>query len=492
MSRPRYPIHTLWELATETRKRYPDAVAFEYTDRNKQDHTITFNTFYTEVNRLRRQYASMYHNERIAILGENSLDWIVHFFAITCSGNTVIPLDRLLNKEDILNIIKSADCPTLVCSSSYSDYAEWLASRVPGLSILPVTQRYLPSAVVSDSDITPDRNDIAAIVFTSGTTSAPKGVMLTHGNICADVYAGADSITLHGSTMLLLPLNHMFTLTANLLSPFYHGVRNAICARPNRITENFLHYKPSLAFLVPAQLYYLQSSLSRNDADQIRNALGGNLDIIISGGSTLKGETVRFFNQQRVTLLNGYGITECSPIVSLNQEDANKPGSVGLPLNGVSVRIAHPVDGVGEIQVRGDTVMAGYLNDPQQTTKAFEDGYFRTGDLGYLDEDGFLFITGRSKNVIILENGKNVYPEELESQLLNYPCIQEVLVFESNDHIAAEIYPATSTENATHCVQEAIHDFNTKQPNYKNIGEIILRESPFPKTASNKIIRERR
>ena len=319
MIRPRYPINTLWELINETKERYSNSIAFEYTGHDKKDYTITFTAFYNEVERLRKQYASVYRNEKIAILGENSIDWILHFFAISCSGNTVIPLDRLLSKEDVFNIIKNTDCHTIVCSSAYLDYAEFISCQYPGMHIHSITQRKLSGTTETNRIILPKTDDIAAIVFTSGTTSVPKGVMLTHGNICADVYAGADSITLHGNTMLLLPLNHMFCITANLLSPFYHGVRNAICSRPNRIIENLSHYKPTLAFLVPAQIYYLQSLLCKNDTDSVKYSLGNNLETIISGGSALKSETINFFQQHQITILNGYGITECSPIVSLGK-----------------------------------------------------------------------------------------------------------------------------------------------------------------------------
>ncbi|MBQ9314436.1 MAG: AMP-binding protein [Clostridia bacterium] len=509
--------------------KHGSKIAFKYTV-NKKDVEKTYQAFYNDVQNLAKSIAQMkYNNDKISILGENSYHWVVSYMAISCSNNTVVPIDKDLQMVDIQSIIEEADVKLLFLSDQYNDYAEPLKQAFPELQIINISEieKYIAkgkNTKVKLPDVSPEQ--IASIIYTSGTTSKPKGVMLTHKGLAIDTIGCQKHFMLTGDSILVLPLHHTFALTAHILFGLTCGYAVCIPSSLKKIDELFKKYKPSTMIVVPmlVEAFYnkiwktirasgkeklvrnmikisnfllkLKIDIRPKVFKQIIEGLGGNLNLIISGGASLEPSYVADFRSFGIDVFNGYGITECSPVVSVNRNGYYRDGSVGPVLNGVEVKILKQDDNVqeGEILVKGDIVMKGYYKHPELTKEAMtEDGYFNTGDIGYVDEDGFLFITGRKKNIIILDNGKNIYPEELEGKLQKKDGIKEVVVFEKDKKIAAEIFPdfelIPNDENAKEAVQKIVDEFNKDLPFYKKIDTIEIRDTEFEKTTTKKIKR---
>lgn len=373
-----------------------------------------------------------------------------------------------------------------------------------------------------------NQDDLAAIIYTSGTTGIAKGVMLTHLNLCEDTCKSSRNLLIPGNSILVLPLHHTFAFTANVLCMLNIGHTTYINKSLKRISKDMMNYSPEVMFVVPmmVEAFYKKIWASARERGKekllkkmlkISNALlscgvdarkeffgsvlagfGGRLQMIICGGAALDKKYVKAFREFGINLLNGYGITECSPIVSVNRNKYFKDGSVGPILEGIDVQIDHK-DGEkeGEILVKGAIVMKGYYQQEEKTKEVMTaDGYFRTGDIGYLDKDNFLYITGRVKNIIILDNGKNIYPEELELALSQEDAVCEVLVYEEEGHIVAEIYPdqefltEKNIEDKNAYFDELLERYNRKQPAYKQIHHYKLRDTEFEKTTTKKIKRK--
>ena len=508
--------------------KYSDGIAFKYSI-SKKNVEKTYNDFVDEIKSLGRELLYLkYFNKNIGVLGENSYNWVVAYMAASVSGNVVVPIDKELSIEEIENIIREANIELLFISNTYDDYFGRLKNSFEDLKIISFKDIEIcinrgKDLKIDLPSVNPD--DLSTIIFTSGTTSKPKGVMLTHKNLAEDARMCQMQFALTGDSVLVLPLHHTFSFTANILFALTQGYAICIPSSLKRIDETLKKYKPSSMILVPmlveafySKIWKVIKETNKNTLvsimiaisnillaigidirakvfKQIINNLGGNLNLIISGGAALEPKYVKVFRDFGINIYNGYGITECSPVVSVNRNNYFRDGSVGTPLPGVDVKIERFGDKEeGEVLVKGDIVMKGYYNNTDLTSEVMtEEGYFRTGDIGYLDKDNFLFITGRMKNVIILDNGKNIYPEELEGKLQISNEIKEVVVFEKDKKITAEIYPdfevIPSGTDAKEFVQKIVDDFNKKLPYYKKIEEIIIRDKEFEKTTSKKIKR---
>ena len=330
-----------------------------------------------------------------------------------------------------------------------------------------------------DAEINPE--EMRMLIFTSGTTDKSKGVMLSHKNICHDIMGVSQLLTADNRDNILsiLPLHHTYECTAGFLTMVYLGVSIGFCEGLRHISKNIQEYKPSIIMSVPLILEnvynkiekkakkenkYLKfrfglfiapllaklgiKDIQRKLFNEVHQNLGGRLRLIISGASALNPKISKAFRAMGFNLLQGYGLTECSPIVSVNRLEKYKDGSVGLPLAGVEVKILDPGrDKIGEILVRGDNVMIGYYRNEEATREVLKDGWLHTGDYGRIDKDGFLYITGRKKNVIVTKNGKNIYPEDIELYLNQSPHILESLVYGVDDpehdetRVCAQIVP---------------------------------------------------
>jgi len=512
-SYPLYPhpvLNNFRQLLDWRAGETPDGIAFQYKDKSRLV-SVTYAQFCAEADALAAFfYAQGFCDAKIAVLGENSYTWILTYFAAVLSGNVIVPIDKELPTEDMISLLQRCGAKALVYSPSYEDVAQ--AAITDGTIGEAFGMAKLPAILKSRNNPAPaptDDSAVCAIIYTSGTTGAPKGVMLTQKSLMTDTVAACQNVYIAGGSLLTLPLHHTFAFTTSVLAMLVYGVPISINKSLRTFQADMRTYKPQNMFLVPLYVETLYkgiwkaareknkerllrvlikaSNLLRKCGLDLRRKLfrsvleqfGGKLDLIVCGGAFLEQRYIDGMEDMGIQVLNGYGITECSPVVAVNRNRWAKPGSIGLPLPCCEVQIQD-----GEICVKGSLVMAGYFQDKAATAAAVQDGWFRTGDLGYLDEDGFLFITGRKKNLIILSNGKNVSAEELEAQILQIAGVEEVIVYGEDGHITAEIFSGTPNG-----IQEEIMVLNQKLPPYKRIQQVKFRETPFEKTTTRKIKR---
>ncbi len=528
-------LNTLREVISHIANKYESDQAFRIPRKGKQgDKYKTFREFYDEIRALGTSLLNKgFSGDKIAIVGENSYKWIVSYFAVTNTGNVALPLDRELSYKELADLVNRCKCKAVIFSKSFSDYADYFKENCPSVESYICmkdlsTLKDEGAGLIAQGDtsfdevqITPD--DLAAIVFTSGTTGRSKGVMLTHGNIASDTYCVCKYVTGEGRGPLLLPLHHTFSITANVLAALMYGGRIHAITSLRNIQRDMVNDKTTTMIAVPTAVEMIHKKVwataeSKGKAEimkkgmkisntllkfgidvrkklfkEVYEGLGGEFDLVICGGAQLSQKAEEDMTAWGINVVVGYGITECAPIVSVNRPYHQKRGSSGLVIECNQVRIENKDEnGIGEIQVKGDNVFKGYFDDEEETAASFtEDGWFKTGDLGYIDQDGFLFITGRIKNLIILSNGKNVSPEELEGKVIDeIDSIIEAVVFAKNDSIAIELF--LDTENypdAKAEIQEQINAFNRQMPAYKKIQEVIIRDDEFPKTTTLKIKR---
>ena len=450
-------------------------------------------------------YGKGYHDGiKMGILGENSYEWLLAFFAITGGGNVAVPLDKELSVTMLDGLISDSGCQVLFYSDSYREVAEKIKGVYSGeLELVSLSSLKGLSGAEKKAEYRADTiqpEDVAAIVYTSGTTGQSKGVVLTHGNLALDTYLACRNILFAGDTILLLPLHHTFGLTAGVLVTMLYGHAVYINKSLRNLAEDLQIAKPRTLFLVPlfVESVYKSVLVPAIEAGAGAKVFGGKLNMIVSGGAPLARQYLEGYEEQGIQLINGYGITECSPVVAVNRNDFDKTkdGSVGMVLEEIEVRVDEPdMQGEGEICVKGPVVMQGYYHMEQETADVIQDGWFHTGDIGYVDEDNFLFITGRKKNLIILENGENISPEALEQRVQEIQLVREVVVYGENGHLVAEIYPDDMYQEEQGIsdiyqeLKQQINELNKVLPSYQNIREVRIRDTEFPKTTTKKIKR---
>ncbi len=525
MKNKKYPYYAvaepanLKELVLFCAKEFTEKTAFHYMQ-NKTEIKKSFSELKKDVEAFGTYLYSLgLKNSHIALIGDNSYEWIVAYFAIVNSGSVVVPLDKQLPVEDVAKLLKKSDASAIIYSDAYSDVEE-----IEGVEHIALEnfadntakgQSIVNAGNTEFSDCVIDGDKMCAIVFTSGTTSEPKGVMLTQHNLMKDAIISSKNLLVPEGTVCLLPLYHTFGFMAGVLCQMLRGYPVFINTSLRNVLSDIKFAQPRHVAVVPMLLgvFYKQiwanveksgktklfktmikvsNALLKVKIDlrpilfkQVIDAFGGRLEMLITGGSAMDERLVQGFRDIGIKIINGYGITECSPIVSTMRNEHFSPSSVGAIHPGVDARV---VD--GEIQLKGETVFSGYYKDPVATAAAFDGEWFKTGDLGEIDEDGLLYITGRLKNLIILSNGKNVAPEELEAKLIeNIDEINEVVVYECNDKIAAEIYPNEDIENAEEIIKAKIVEVNRTLPSFKQIASTKFRDTEFPKTTTKKIKR---
>ena len=500
------PVRTLRDIIRHGAEAYGSQTAFRY----KVKKEIVDRT-YLDVDRdsmaVSRMVESMgMEGKHIAIIGTTTYQWIVSYFGIVGSGSVAVPIDAQLPADAVCELLERADVEMLVFDEIRRDVAEAVKEKCPSVRyILSMQAEEAADGVQSLSMLTAlhageyekelDGGQLATILFTSGTTGKSKGVMLSHRNlvdnaVCLDMKIPAGTIS-----MTLLPINHVYCLTMDIIKGLHIGLVICINDSIMHVQRNMKLFKPEIVLLVPLVIESIYGKLK--DAGSLipkkmvaKAAFGGNLRIICSGGAYLDPDYVDKFKEYGITILQGYGMTECSPVISTNLEWENKKGSVGKLLPNCEAKVVDE-----EIWVRGSSVMQGYYKMPEQTAETLEDGWLKTGDLGYVDEDDFVYITGRRTNLIILANGENVSPEELENQLSRSALVKEILVREKDKVIEAEIFPDYEYAKKKHVkdiqgkLQELVDGFNQDMPVYKRIYSLIVRETEFEKTPSKKIKR---
>ena len=540
-------------------EKHGDRVLFTYFDKKRQLHDVTYGEFTAKVKSLAASLTDRgYAGKRIAIIGETSVDWVASYLAVLASGGVAIPLDKELEISVIEGFMDSVDADALVYSASFNGkfanavrdhsslslfiaMAPSEAELALGDKVVALESLYEKGAeLVKAGYVIPDvenRDRLAEFLFTSGTTGTSKCVMLSQKNIFSVVTSAAATVdfTPDDTIVSLLPIHHTYEL-ACMLAGMDYGMHICINDSITHVLKNLQIFKPTGLVLVPLYVYTFYKKIwaeakktgrdkklklgitaargllkvgvdKRRDLfAEVLNSFGGRLEKIVCGGAALNPRMIEFFDTLGIAIYEGYGITECAPLTCVVPYYKRKYASVGPSVPCCQVRIAQGYKNdkgymEGEIQVKGDNVMLGYYNNPEATAEAFsEDGWFRTGDVGYLDEDEYCFITGRLKTVIVLESGKNVFPEEIEEYLGNIETIAECAVIGrqngSEVNLTALIYPDTTKfkEGTTmaemhQVIQSAINDLNKTLPTYKHIKIVELRATEFEKTTSRKIKR---
>ena len=456
--------------------------------------------------------AEGFSGAHLALIGTASAEWIESYLGIITGNNVAVPLDAGLPCEDLVDLVNRSDSQGLFLSPKQASFLDTFLKECPKLKKVWMLQGDEPEA--SDEKVTcvaslmaaaggtdggrPAYDDIATIIFTSGTTGKSKGVMLTQGNLAENVKA-VNYTREPGTVMLsVLPIHHAFCLVMDWLKGFSLGATVCINDSLLHMVKNMGVFKPDVMLMVPLMLETIYKKLSAAGPLIPKKMLGakvfgGNLKIIFTGGAHLDPFYIDKFADYGVEVLEGYGMSECSPVISCNLPEDHRAGSIGKPLPNVELSFAD-----GEILVKGSSVMKGYYQMPEETAETLKDGWLHTGDKGYVDEDGFLFINGRVKNLIILSNGENVSPEEIENKLALGKLVGEVIVTGENNGLTARIYPDQDVVAAKHMSDEKVRSelqafldkYNKKQPGYRQITGLIVRKYPFIKSATKKIKRQ--
>ena len=476
-----------------------------------------------------------YHQKKIVLLGTNSYEWILSLQGILTSGNVAVPLDQSLDIDYLTMLVEDCDAAALFYSENRKEKADAIAEKLPvklycidDLAEMIKAGQALIDAGKTDGLTRPlDADANAFIVYTSGTTGRSKGVMLSQKNVLTNAVATSRNMDCHGDQVHMMPMNHLFGLGTSHLIAILEGCSLHLNTNLRYLVDDLRVGKPELMFVVPMVVENLLNILWKSIRDNGREdtvramieenrkkgnvsyedkramfsqdleALGGKMRALISGGAPLPAKFYEGYGDFGIRLREGYGITECSPALSLNMNDLYKIGSVGRIMEGMEILIDNPDnENIGEICAKGPNVMLGYYKMPQETEEVMQGGWFHTGDLGYLDEDDFIFITGRIKNLIILSNGENVSPEELEAWISVCPGIQEVVAYDKDNKIAAMVYPNPDVvaEKGIEQVQSEIRDYiftnSRKYPVYKRVSVVEFRNNPFKRTALKKIRRD--
>lgn len=525
-------LENLKELVEYSAKTYKENTVFRYRAGEKVVD-ISFIQFKKDVDCIMAYLfkKGIKDGKRIALLGENSYEWIVTYFAVINCGNIIVPIDKELKPNEIAVLLNDSESVILVYSKSKEECVKKL--KETGVitekfvctdsfgEIINEGKEYIDEGNDDFSKVEIDREKMCAIIYTSGTTGDPKGVMLSHKNLASDAYLAMSCMIIPDTTIAILPLNHTFGFMASIICQIWMGYSIFINNSLKTILKDIQTAKPKHISVVPLMVENFYKNIWKavekkgktkafKALIKISNALrsvgidmrkklfksvidnfGGNLEMIISGGAPISDKYMKGFDDLGVTIINGYGITECSPIVSLNRNNNIKYGTVGNPIPNVQVKIENPdSDGEGEIWVKGDIVMLGYYKKPEETAKVMKDGWFNTGDIGKY-EDGFLSITGRKKNLIILDNGKNVYPEEIETLISYIENVTEVVVYQEDAMIVAEIYTNAeeNVEEVKEQIKNGVLEVNKSLAGYKQVKKIKFRDTEFEKTTTKKIKR---
>ncbi len=498
--------HSIQEIIVAAEQQYGDGDAIRYKTGPKTVESKSYRQLKQDSEHFSLALAELKQTgAHVAVTGATSYAWMVAYLGTVNSGSVAVPLDSSLPPEEVCELLDRADVTTLVYDNTRAAVAEMAHGKCPkiihyiamqqgvstpeALSLWEITDRQQGGC-----ETTPDPDTLCTIMFTSGTTGKSKGVMLTHRNLaenatCQDVEVAPRSVTLS-----VLPIHHAFCLSVDFLLGFSVGAIICINDSLLRVAKNLKLFEPDICLMVPLMIETLAKKLEEVSGlpkKLVKNQVfGKNFYRIYSGGAYLNPDYITLLAQYGIEILQGYGMTECSPIISMNLPRAHRDGSVGQLMPNCEARVVDE-----EIWVRGSSVMQGYYHMPQETTETLTDGWLHTGDLGYVDEDGFLFLTGRKKNLIITKNGENVSPEELENVLSTDRLVEEVLVREKEGLIEAEIYPdyayaaKKKIKDVPTALQEIIDAYNKKAAPYKKIYSLIVRETEFEKTTSKKIKR---
>lgn len=552
---PAEKFDTIREYINKAVEKYGDKEAFIVKNKEKKEGKytkITYKQFKKDIEELGTGLIEMgLQGKKIAVIGNNTYEWATTYISVLCGVGIIIPLDKGLQEDEIKLSLKRSKADAIIFEDKYIETMKQIqaeGSTIKNFISMQETQGFESLSNIKakgkkllekkdtrfrDYKINPD--DMATIIFTSGTTSLSKAVMLSNKNIATNIYDMQCTENLNDKdvNLLFLPLHHTFGSTGLILF-LANGATNVFCDGLRHIQENLKEYHVTTFVCVPLlleamykniykeiekqgktklielalklsnMLLKLNIDIRRKLFKQILNQLGGKIRVIISGASGINKKVAKGFNDFGILTVQGYGLTETSPVLCAENEKHIRYGSVGLPMPQVDIKIENKSeDGIGEIMAKAPNVMLGYYEMEEETEKVLKDGWFNTGDLGYIDKDGYLFITGREKNVIVLKNGKNVYPEEIEQLISKLPYVSEVMVFgkEKEDDLVVsakivynkeyvkEKYKDIDEEELREIIWKDIKKINKLMPKYKYIKNLIITDEPMIKTTTAKIKR---
>lgn len=556
------PIMDLKHMLETSADLYRDNVAvYDKEVRGGEYIPTTYSQLLERVNALGTALiARGLKDKKISVIGDNSHQWGVSYLAAVCGTGVVVPLDKELSARELKNLVVEAEVACVLCDDRFTE--AFLAMKDSGDTSLEIIVSFQAKEhgerVLSFHKLLEEgmgllaegnrdfldaqiyRDEMSIILFTSGTTGVSKGVMLSHGNITEDLMTAPTLLEVRPDDIFfsILPIHHTYECTCGFLMPLYKGAAVAYCEGLKHIVKNLSEAQPTMLLAVPLILESLYKKIWQNAQKagkdkmlrkviainrktkkigldlgpvflkKITDLFGGRMRMIICGGAAINPEILKGINDFGITALQGYGLTECAPICALNPDKFFKHDSLGYVLPGFDAKVIDPdpETGIGEIAVKGGNVMLGYYKMPEESAKVLVDGWLHTGDLGYIDKDKYIYLTGRSKNVIITKNGKNVYPEELEYYLSNLPLVKEsmvwgrdseesdeVLIFASifpdEEEVAALLGEKADTEAIKKVLWEEIDKINGELPFFKRIKKITVRDREFEKTTGKKIIR---
>lgn len=556
-------VENLRELIDGSVERFSQRPAFMVKDKTKGKFvSISYKKMQEDIRSLGTSLINLgLRGRKIAVIGENSYYWAISYFAIANGVGVVVPIDRELKEKEVANLLKRAEVSAVIYSKKMKkvmdevledrelrktltypiqmDLSDDEDGRISLRRLLSHGMDLLDNGDRKYLDVEVDSDALAVLLFTSGTTGLAKGVMLSHRNIVSNTVNMSKYVKIidGGVGLSVLPMHHTYEMTCHVITGLYQGMSIAICEGLKYIQKNLVEAQVNVMLAVPLIFemmhkkifskakdsgkdktlrrmmnisrkfkLYNKGNITRRLFSNVHNVTGGKISQFIAGGAAINPQVIEDYEAMGFPIFQGYGMTECSPIIAVNKDRYSKAAAAGLPLPGTEVKIYNPDEkGIGEIICRGPSVMLGYYRDDDATREALRNGWLHTGDYGYFDQDGFLYVSGRKKSVIITKNGKNIFPEEVEFYLTESEYIEEALVHGidglRNDDviIKAEIFPnyplfenenpEVSEDYVEEKIGEIIEKINDTVPKYKRIKRYYIRKTEFEKTTTKKIKR---
>ena len=551
-------ITDLKDMLNKTKKLYGDKPAYKIKIEDGKYKIFSHKEVRNMVDSLGTALIDMgLKGKRIAVIGENRYEWEIAYLSIVCGTGIVVPIDKSLPEKELETVIQRSEVEAIFYSNKYEEILKEIKfsennklkhlismdniKSVEGIysqkELINKGEKLIKNGNKKFIEAKIDKEKMSIMLFTSGTTSNSKVVALSHKNICSNLMdiGRILDVTSEDTILSILPIHHVFECTVGFLFSLYKGAQTVFCDGLRHIVENLKEYNVTVMACVPGiyerifgiirkkiekqgklkeilkkeELLRNASMKERKEAfKEIHEMLGGKIKLFISGAASLDSEIEEKYRLLGINLVQGYGLTETSPIIAVGTNKENRIGSVGKVVPSCEVKILNKNnEGIGELVVKGPSIALGYYNDKKATKEAFKDSWFYTGDLAKIDEEGYIFICGRKKSVIVLKNGKNIFPEEMENLVNKIEGVKESFIFGkqlSNDKenikinvkivydkdIVKEVYKVENLEEIQKVIFEKIKEINSQMPKYKAIRGMILTEKPLIKTTTNKIKRQ--
>lgn len=555
-------VNNFREMIDRSCEKYKDHVAYKFKiNLGKKDQQIiekTYGQIKKEIYGLGTTLLNMgLEGKKVAIISNNRYEWCVSYLSLTTSNMVAVPLDKMLPAQEIKSLIKRSKADAVIYENKYKEIFENIKKNGDTnlqyyinmdlnedegevLSFHKLVEKGIKEVKEGDTkynEIKQDTEEMAVLIFTSGTTNTSKGVMLCQRNIISNIMGMAQMSKMYDTDVILsfLPLHHTFECTISFLYGFYSGVTIAFCDGLRYLAQNLKEYHATDFVAVPLVLETIYKKIQKGIKDKgkeklvnimgklcnfllifhidirrkvfksILDELGGKMRILYYGAAAMDKEVIKGYQMFGIESVQGYGLTETAPLVAAETDKEHCPGSVGIAPEGIEIKIDEPDEkGVGEVLIKGPNVMLGYYENEEATKEAIVDGWFHTGDLGYKNEDGYLFITGRMKEVIVLKNGENVYPQDIEFLVNKLPYVKESMLF-ARENTKKELklgikvvydkdeikkaFPEKEEKEYHDLVWEDIKEINKELSSFKRIKELIVTDQELEKTTTQKVKR---